>query len=641
MKSHWRFASICFLFSFVIIGQSAPTALDEWTLVHPTQPLAPWRGVAYGNGRYVVVAGDAARPQIMWSSNAVDWVNSDANFPHYYSDVLFAEGAFWVSGGEDNAPAVILSSPDGSAWEIVYADPTREFLRRLAYANGTWLGVEVDEDAAPRLVRSTNGSDWTPLDAAPSFNFLDVKDGLWLGMDYQGALYRSTNGLDWSPPALINGFTNINRDSVSGLVTGGGLFVAFGSRLRIDPQNGGYYDVPLILTSSDGANWSTAQIEELPARRLWHVLSIAHGDDGFVAFVRDLLSDDLRLLHSEDGQSWTAHPFPVLTAVQRIMFVNGLYFILGEQGVMLTSADGVTWTQRLGASTRILRGLAEGRKGLVAVGNGGLLLKSSDGVDWTRTEGVTQENLAAIVAHGGRYVIVGGTTHALVLTSANARNWHPVVSLDHGPLQAATLANGDLVLAVGLRGAIARIRTGRVSFHQSPGQEDFRSVTRLGKLYLAVASPSAWPGGAGTIYSSRDGLNWVPRHTHEQALSGIVAGGSRAVAVGAYGSFVSSDGIHWEPMTIAAGYNNWTSVAYANGVFLAGGAGGKVYSSFNGVDWSERQYSPWPDSGLRPNIWSLGGTPTVAAARNRFYVMAAPEYIWRGGLLDSRSVGPR
>src|SRR5437867_12001081 len=100
--------------------------LDEWTFVHPPGPLSPWGSVAYGNGRYVVVAADAARPEILWSSNAVDWVASPATFPYYYSEVLFAQGQFWLAGGEDDAPAVILSSIDGADWKVIYSDSTRD-----------------------------------------------------------------------------------------------------------------------------------------------------------------------------------------------------------------------------------------------------------------------------------------------------------------------------------------------------------------------------------------------------------------------------------------------------------------------------------------------------------------------------------
>src|SRR5687767_13312564 len=94
------------------------TPLDDWTFVHPHGPLSPWGSVAYGNGRYVVVTGDPARPQFLWSSNAVDWMPSATNFPYQYGKVVFAHGKFLAAGGgdDDRPPAVFLTSSNGEDW---------------------------------------------------------------------------------------------------------------------------------------------------------------------------------------------------------------------------------------------------------------------------------------------------------------------------------------------------------------------------------------------------------------------------------------------------------------------------------------------------------------------------------------------
>ena len=60
-----------------------------------------------------------------------------------------------------------------------------------------------------------------------------------------------------------------------------------------------------------------------------------------------------------------------------------LFIAVGEQGTILTSSDGTTWTEQYSGTTQWLRGGAYGNSTLVVVGFLGTILTSLDGTDWT------------------------------------------------------------------------------------------------------------------------------------------------------------------------------------------------------------------------------------------------------------------
>ena len=56
-----------------------------------------------------------------------------------------------------------------------------------------------------------------------------------------------------------------------------------------------------------------------------------------------------------------------------------LFVAVGDNGTILTSSDGTTWTSRTSGTTEKLRGGAYGNSTLVVVGASGTILTSSDG----------------------------------------------------------------------------------------------------------------------------------------------------------------------------------------------------------------------------------------------------------------------
>lgn len=112
-------------------------------------------GVAYGNGRYVVV-GDAVS---MVSTDAVTWASNVAN-AHFY-DVAFGNGVFVGVG----LGGTILVSSNGVNWtNHKFGSST---LNRITYANGTFVAV----GGNGIILTSTNGISWKQR-AVPSSGIL-------------------------------------------------------------------------------------------------------------------------------------------------------------------------------------------------------------------------------------------------------------------------------------------------------------------------------------------------------------------------------------------------------------------------------------------------------------------------------------
>jgi hypothetical protein len=75
---------------------------------------------------------------------------------------------------------------------------------------------------------------------------------------------------------------------------------------------------------------------------------------------------------------------------QGVTYGNGTFVAVGEGGTILTSPDGVTWTQRTSGTATPLRRDLRQRHLRGGGGNGGTILTSPDGVNWTaRTSGTS------------------------------------------------------------------------------------------------------------------------------------------------------------------------------------------------------------------------------------------------------------
>ena len=109
-------------------------------------------------------------------------------------------------------------------------------------------------------------------------------------------------------------------------------------------------------------------------------LLVAVGDDGVA-------------LTSEDGVFWDVESTPVSTALNDVIWAAdlGIFIAVGSSGVVLTSFDGRSWTQRTTPNTGNIRGVAWAPSLELAVAvtmSGNHSMTSPDGVTWTSMSGL-------------------------------------------------------------------------------------------------------------------------------------------------------------------------------------------------------------------------------------------------------------
>ena len=77
-----------------------------------------------------------------------------------------------------------------------------------------------------------------------------------------------------------------------------------------------------------------------------------------------------------------------------VQYVNSTFVAVGRGGLILTSADGTTWTSRTTSTytSNDLYDVTYGNSKFVAVGLYGTTVTSSDGITWTTTSNIRNQS---------------------------------------------------------------------------------------------------------------------------------------------------------------------------------------------------------------------------------------------------------
>ena len=272
--------------------------------------------------------------------------------------VAFGNGAFVAMGR-----GKIFTSSDGETWfqylsPFLFSDP-----EQLVFLNGVFLSTQP-------MMTSSDGVVWTNHTGL-SPRKLSFGNEVFVGIA-TGAILVSSNGVDWS--------TSVSEPTLdlSAIIFGNGLFIAVGV------QN----DSGIILSSPDGRGWAYRSHENANQSR---PLAVAFGNGRFLArgyFGYDTNGVRKYFLSSDTGISWSpVAPSPSLQfrsdGSDLLVFQHGLFLAAGQNITnsgstthILSSADGLAWTEHdLGANFNV-QNLALGAGTLVAAGDCGFVLQS-------------------------------------------------------------------------------------------------------------------------------------------------------------------------------------------------------------------------------------------------------------------------
>lgn len=224
--------------------------------------------------------------------------------------------------------------------------------------------------------------------------FGNLNSVVWGNLEYvavgdNGTIVSSPNGIDWT--VLGSGTTT----NLSGIATDGvSTYVAVG-------DNG------IVLVSMNGINWGVGN-----SGLLTQLLSVTWSPDLslFVAVGADGI-----IISSPDGLNWTTRTSGVSTQLNVVAWIPTVWTVggwdtpippwsesyliaAGENGVLLTSPDGITWTARVSGLTTAINAVTWDGYGALAAGDDGYFIASNDGITWTlEASGVTNQLNGACV----------------------------------------------------------------------------------------------------------------------------------------------------------------------------------------------------------------------------------------------------
>jgi len=391
-----------------------------WTVRNSTS--VQWlTSVAFGNNVYVGVGYTGS---IFKSSDGIVWTKQSSLTINRLEAVIWAGDRFVVVG----ELGTILTSVDGEVW-ITQNSGSKTFLDAVAHDPTGDVLVVAGRNGY--IARSTDkGVGWVQWNGGKTAKFqVIVEDG---SQGTAGEIRSITvidggKGYTSNDPAVLNMIIKdiLPNPNPNNVVAGTGAVIG-------------------SVTVTDGVIMA---------------VTLSNKGSGY---------------HQQDGSTGTVlliDPPQNVTDVQlfELTFGGGKFVGVGERGVVVTSADGITWAKQFSGENNsdvaqdLLAVAHNGTDKYVAVGAGGTILTSPDAVTWTaQASGVTVD-LLDVAFGNGTYVVVGGfvdvntgTSSNAILTSADAVTWTPQTPGIPRVLEAVAFGGGQFIVVGGI-GTVAPV----------------------------------------------------------------------------------------------------------------------------------------------------------------------------------------
>jgi photosystem II stability/assembly factor-like uncharacterized protein len=355
-------------------------------------------GNAVTNGAYIssVVVGDelvavGSAGTIQTSTSGSTWTARTSGVSAILNAVTW-NGTKYVAVG--NGGMILTAPSGGTAW----TQTSSSFAQLLAVDSGAGLRAAVGVGGV--ILTSTDDITWTPRASGTTKTLNSVA---WVGTGFvavglTGTIVTSNvDGTVWTPQtyvptsgsstANLNGVTYVSPTRILAVSTAGHTAVS----------------------TNGGTTWGTLNVS---ASNLFY--NIATGPAGIVAVGENGI---IRHMTSLTGTSFATRTSPVAgTHLNSVTYMGDKFVAVGYSGAIVTSPDGVTWTQRQSGVTATLNSVAWTGNVAVAVGSGGVVLTSPNGIDWTpRPSGVSQA-LYGVTWTGNLITSVGN--NGTILTSS-------------------------------------------------------------------------------------------------------------------------------------------------------------------------------------------------------------------------------
>jgi hypothetical protein len=580
--------------TFVAAGNGGVTYFStngvNWVL-RSTDVGMHFDGVAYGNGLFVAVS---ASGNIFTTANGLSWTER-TNLNETFGEIAFS-GSQFVAVGLFGGPLAVSSN--ALDWASV-ASPFPGSLNGIAFGNGTWVAAGEAGTVLTSTAPSQEGS-WTSRNTLTTAVLDDVAfgDNLFVAVGDRGTVLTSETGSNWVLQASgtsnrltavahqagqfaavgmseirlssdgvhwEQAFANTNI-SFEQIASGNGMFITLGTDYA-NINELGFYDSP-IYRSTDGHEWT----RQVPG--IFQPLGpLAYGNGVFVALAT--ATDPAAVVLSSNGTSWTCHQLPKNLYPYALMFANGLFTVPGSSGYSAVSPDGVHWQQRIEQNQSVYSKIAYGGGQYATVG-GGTLETSFGGIDWTNRSTPELQSIMSsltdIVYGNGAFVAVG--QNGVILQSDSLVDAPPAPPVVVESPKTATVRVGESVsFTAGATGSAPFRYQWRRNGVQIPGATN-------NVLFLSEVQTSAQ--GSYSVAISND-------------LGGMISQGALLIVI-QLGPLDYWTVRHAGSAGLPGDYQNLKAVAYGNGQFVAMGDPNLLFTSSNGLIWSQRLL-PSPFSG--------------------------------------------
>ncbi|WP_341279576.1 X2-like carbohydrate binding domain-containing protein [Paenibacillus sp. FSL H8-0537] len=585
-----------FMLAFIIMLQvcipsiyAAPTPDTFTKKSGETLPTKSMTAGAYGNGLYIAVGYDGA---IIKSTDAEHWENVKTKADSNYSGVIapasfifygvaYGNGVFVAVGSE----GVILSSTDGVNWTQRTSGISTQ-ISNVEYFTFNGAGAFYALSKG-KYVTSTNGTTWTTvvptgLPSDKSITQVTVgNNGARLGVSSEeGKIYSTTNGTTW---------TFVQPVTPASLPANGANFLEWMNDRYFMADISGY-----IWTSTDLATFTlmgapSLQVGSNPTGQMRKGFY-----DGTHYYLFGSEGSKYGSVYtSTDATTWTLQPFEREFVDQNASFINGKYFLFGNEG-MSVSDTGSNWSYKWGGNFNEI--IYDGTKYIAVgqLGKEGTIWTSNDLSAWTKQSISGQADAFTSVAHGnGKYVAVAGPYHGAtkLATSSNGTSWSLQGSLLGNEFFNDVAYGSGIFVATGYTNkAVIETSVDGVTWTEQTLPTNtlnyLASVAYINNQFVALGNANDNFGNVIelAILTSTDGINWVnhsssyPNST--DFVTNIIFDGSKYILLGydslTYEMFTrtSADLVTWSSPGLTGGYS-----AYGGSTFI-GKKGNMLYGLF-------------------------------------------------------------
>ncbi len=286
----------------------------------------------------------------------------------------------------------ILNSKDGISWQtstlntLGYGPSSN--LSGIAYgantflAVGWWTTIASSSDGynwVDKIAGNYKGDLWRQCGTAKCIDRVELSNATYaknnfVVVGWNGTILSSPGGTTWTKRKSGSALY------LSDITFGKDLFVAVGNKQ--------------VLTSSDLNTW-TQRVNVFDWERVTppsnFLSAVNFGNNIFV-----VVGWSGRILTSHDGIQWTERSSGTSNNLKDVIFENGSFLVVGNSGTMLSSKDGISWAERSSGTSKTLNAAAYGNNTYVVVGELGTIITSPDGTTWTERDSGNSNYLRGI-----------------------------------------------------------------------------------------------------------------------------------------------------------------------------------------------------------------------------------------------------